>query len=318
MNTEFFGVKNVALFSISILSLLSPFVQCERALANDEQTQLVIRVETDGTLDGSYTKNNKSIYFEAIRGEFNIENDPALTPYALDVRVLDNNKIPFLTKSNQVTQDDGWLLMDDDVNEEERQTSLDMLPDAISELKEAYINVNSENQKTENIEGLTNDNRWELWEVIELMRSAVEEKNRLNRDISRIKMLVNKNASKTVYTHEVAIMRKPAVIDNTNYEHSAILVTYYKNNKFYARSSSCNHGACGDNKTMSKKCSKKFDHDKMLPLQDTMCDKVTSYGFSAGKHVCNNDTKAQYLQFKKGTADYSVCYSWLKSAPSCD
>lgn len=307
--------QKIALSTFYLFSLL--FVN-QNTSAENERLPLVITIQPDGTLNGSYTKDEYSIFFEAFRGEENsTEDDTDIQPYALDIRVLDNNKNPFLVKNSGVADDIDWL--DIENTGEDREKAMAMLPGAIGELKEIYINFGSNEENTDQITGVSEDNKWELWALIELMRSAVEDISSNITEGEKYPQIMDKKKSYRLKMN-VAIMRK-SVVSSLFAEHSALLVKVYNSkNKRIGTLVSCNHGTCADNsKKMSKKCSKNF-YDYLPQITDLICDKYgIPYSLTKYFHVCNNDTKVQYSYFKnKGFPNYSYCLSRLRYAPDCD
>lgn len=285
------------------------------AVAQEEtdQPRLVVTIEPDGTINGSYEKDGYSIFLEALRGEKNIGDDPDMQPYELDIRVLDNNKNPFLFQNSGVSEDtvDTTILG----TEEDREEAMAMLPDAIRELKETYVNIGSDEQDTGGITGLTDDNRWEILAIIELMRSASEDSHfRTEKNYNSSPVMLKSSSYR--YSYDVKIMKKKVFLPPSS-EHSALLVQYCDNKKKICNQVySCNHGNCANSRTMSKKCSKTFYSNALITMKDKPCDKYTFYGV----HTCNSDTRVQYLAFKKGFYDYYnvACINAMDSAPKCD
>lgn len=300
-----------------------------------EQTNLpviVIKAQVDGNLNGSFTKEGYSIFFEAQRGEQNIGNDPDAPPFGLDIVIMDNNHIPFIVQkgggnliNSHEEQDNSEQLPN---FEEDRRKAIAMLPDVIKTLKDLYVNVGTEDRI--GIEGVTQRNRWEIWEIISLMRSVTEDLSIKDNSAGggNIKPLAT-SASK--YTHEVTITKKSV---GSGLEHSALMLKIYdsKGSKIFSMRT-CNHGACADDKSMSKKCSNKFtkNHRNAYGVYFGDCDATAGspYTWLGGGnsfnliyffgHSCNSDTKTEYLSIKNSQdKDWGYCWRPLLTAPSCD
>lgn len=284
--------------------------------AENDQPKLTLSIESDGAVNGSYTEEGRSISIEAIRGEENVGDDPEALPYALDIRILDEDKIPFLVQNNGVSQrlgDMEWTNVQENPDEAVRQQAMEMLPNAIRHVRAALAGEAWENATVQNI---TDENRWEISAVLDLMRSMAE-------DLPGKVFQKNPSDERSVmatsykYEYEVIIRKKPFVTSYTS-EHSALLVRYYNNKgEFIGSLRSCNHGTCADSSSMSKHCSRKFRSNNLLNLYDKVCDQFTTYGV----HTCNSDTRVQYLAYKYGYWGYNGykdCFSPRLKAPSCD
>ena len=304
------------LFLFSLLCCFGSAMASQNALIESDQPKLVLSIEPDGTISGSYTENEHAIYIEALHGEKNAEEDPSILPYALDIRILDEDKITFLVQNSGVSQGLGdmeWASVLENPDEAVRQQAMEMLPNAIRHVRSALMGDTLENT---DIQNLTDENRWEIVAILDLMRSMTED---IPKKTFREKSSARATAMATSYKYEyeVRVMKKPFITAYTS-EHSALLVKYY-NSKGESIGSlrSCNHGTCADSSSMSKYCSKRFLSNSLLNLYDKICDQFTVYGV----HTCNSDTRVQYLAYKYGYwgyNGYSDCFSPRLKAPSCD
>ena len=122
------------LFLFSLLCCFGSSIASPSTLAESGQSKFILSIGPDGTVTGSYTENEHAIYIEALRGEKNAEEDPSILPYALDIRILDEDKIPFLVQNNGVSQGFGdieWASVLENPDDFARQHAIQMLPNAI-------------------------------------------------------------------------------------------------------------------------------------------------------------------------------------------
>lgn len=294
-----------------------PFASQE-VFAEDEQPKLILSIEPDGTINGSYIENGRTIFIEALRGEKNDTDDPNVLPYALDVRILDESGIPFLVQNNGVSQGFGdieWTRVQTNPEGTVRQHAIRMLPNAIRHVRAALAGEAPENAVIQN---LTDENQWEVLNALDLMRSMAED---LPTRAFGKKPSAERSAMAAAYTYEYeAAIRKKRVEGLWYAEHSALRVRYYNNTGArFAQYSSCNHGTCADNGVMSTKCSKRFKHNAMIGLVNEVCDTFTSYKYKV--HTCHDDTIVQYRTFKAGgwrTALSAECYAPMLSVANCE
>lgn len=291
-------------------------ITSQSAPAESDQPKLTLSIEPDGAVSGSYTENGHTISIEALRGEENIGDDPDMLPYALDIRILDEDKIPFLVQNSGVSQglgDTEWTSVRENPDDVVRQQAMNLLPNAVRHVRAALAGEARENVVIQN---LTDGNRWEVFAILDLMRSMAED---LSREVLKKKPSTERSIMTTSYKYEydVRVMKKPFITSYTS-EHSALLVKYYNSKGEYIGTlRSCNHGTCADSSSMSKYCSRRFLSNSLLNLYDKVCDQFTSYGV----HTCNSDTRVQYLAYKYGYwgyNGYNDCFSPRLKAPSCD
>lgn len=290
----------------------------QEAFAEDEQPKLILSINPDGAVNGSYTENGHTISIEALRGEENIGDDPDMLPYALDIRILDENGIPFLVQNSGVSQGLGdmeWIRVQANPDGAVRQHAIQMLPNAIRYVRAALAGEVPENAVIQN---LTDENRWEILAVLDLMRSMAED---IPERAFRKKSSAERLAMAASYTYEYEVSIRKKKVEGLWYtEHSALRVRYYNNTgERFAQYSSCNHGTCADNGVMSTKCSKRFKHNAMIGLVNEVCDTFTSYKYKV--HTCHDDTAVQYRTFKEGgwrTGLSVECYAPMLSVPNCE
>lgn len=124
------------------------------------------------------------------------------------------------------------------------------------------------------------------------------------------------SAATTTYNNVVTIKKKTAF--NIVFEHSSLSYSLYKTSgQLLYTVVTCNHGSCASSSSMSTKCSKTFSQTTVdAYASDLLCD---FYGSVYPAHVCNNDTRAEYLSIKnrkRGT--WSSCTTPRLYAPACD
>lgn len=289
----------------------------QSAWADDDLSKLTLSIGPNGTVVGSYTESERVIYIEALRGEKNTEDEQGLLPYALDIRILDENKIPFLIQNNGVNQDAGgdvdWASVQENPDEDVRQKAIEMLPNAIRHMRAALADETHENTAILN---LSDENRWEIVAILDLMRSVTEDLPKRGFRESSSAREKTMSTSYQQYRYEVTIKRKQ-IVNGYTPEHSALLVNFYNNTsgKYLGQFQSCNHGTCAGSSAMSNRCSKTFTSDKSIGIVDKVCDTFTPYGV----HVCHDDTRIQYLAFRNGYyGSYSECYTPMLTTPNCD
>ena len=306
------------LFLFSLLCCFGSSIASPSTLAESGQSKFILSIGPDGTVTGSYTENEHAIYIEALRGEKNAEEDPSILPYALDIRILDEDKIPFLVQNNGVSQGFGdieWASVLENPDDFARQHAIQMLPNAIRYVRAALAGEVPENAVIQNF---TDENRWEILAVLDLMRSMAED---LSTRVFGEKLSAERSITATSYTYEYEVAVRKKKVEGLWYaEHSALRVRYYNNTgERFAQYSSCNHGTCADNGVMSTKCSKRFKHNAMIGLVNEVCDTFTSYKYKV--HTCHDDTAVQYRTFKEGgwrTGLSVECYAPMLSVPNCE
>ena len=242
-----------------------------------------------------------------IRGERNdLRADPEAPPYALDIRISDNEDVMLAAKSGTGhLVDHIWNkelstapLVIDDQQREQDFAELTYFATALRE----QIKPRLEKSKL---------SRW-AWIIDELANlmdyTQAQSKLALQRDDS---------SSKATYTNRVTIKKKRAY-NVTYFDHSALSYTLYKSDGRAAYTIvTCNHGTCADSSNMNLHCSKTFTQSTVDAwASDLLCD---LYGWPPGVHVCNNDTRAEYLSIKnKKRGTWSSCSTPRLYAPPCD
>ncbi len=279
-----------------------------------EKPLLKIAIVSNGMVSGSFAKDGRTIYFEAIRGEKNPKGDPNAPKFSVDIRIMDDMGIPFVVRAGGGKMINPQWIEDQKVAEgfilDDNDTLFDfyLLPDFVKALK--AFQKKSKN-KTPELEELIN------------CAGSVKESDFFDESNPEINTKGISTMATTVYKYKAEI-RKKKLDDYPIVEHSALRVRLYTSSGTLKYTfNSCNHGTCADSSKMSTKCTKEWTRSNVsLPIYDKMCDDLTKKGYVAGYHSCNSDTKLQYKTAKDGK--FSASYAWgvcmfpYPKAPSCD
>lgn len=90
------------------------FTRGSMAEAKSEQSLLQVKILSVKEIGGSFTKDGRTIYFETRKGAPNPDDDPDAPLFELDIRIMDENHIPF------VVQIAGHRPIDEKWNEEQK------------------------------------------------------------------------------------------------------------------------------------------------------------------------------------------------------
>jgi hypothetical protein len=149
---------------------------------------------------------------------------------------------------------------------------------------------------------------------------------------------VVRQALGSTFTHKVYIKKGPCFFCGDTGEHSAVLLdVYYDGGSYIGSVSTQNHGREATDGSMSTayNCPKTYtgrsvafpnfqpyiSTDYWLGIYGDAGGCGTSYGLTSGKHVCNDDSLAQYYNIKYNTtASWSFCgdSSLAYWAPYCN
>jgi len=295
--------KMVCVF-IGLLVLMA--ISADVSAAGLEKSGLKINVLAKGKISGSFTKGGRTIYFEAIRGEKNPRSDPDAPKYAIDVRIMDSNRITFVGQIgghglvDLEWKDEYQKFSDIPVNAEERAQDFLILPDLAKALK-AYSRRH-------------NGYKWELKTLIS--QATISESDLMDQEDAEREQIVAAAVAR-IYKHRIAICKKK-VYNVVNFEHSAVRLKIYdySSGKLLLDFSTSNHGTSA--KDMSEKCSSTLlKYDTNVYIWDQACD-CLGFPFRL-THVCNNDTKQEFLsQYNGGTRHWGYCTPQMLYAPNCN
>jgi hypothetical protein len=277
-------------------------------------------------VSGSFTTGGYTIYFEAVRGDANPSDDFDAPAYGMDIRVMDWNHKPFLMQSATSTPllsswaDDGTKDNVFSLDLSERLRAFIMLPAAAKALK-----VYARNENAPDVE------RSDLEQVIALLES-VRSSDLQDADKTRVASM-RSHAATTTYTHKAFVMRKTAFFKSNpfEWEHSALLLRIYSSGGTLVKQQSySNHGTPATDPSMQSKCFGSFvKANANVYTTDRACDQFGSLyvtnRYLVG-HVCNNDTRQQYLSVKgSSNTNWGICsfgvpaiVAYYSTAPNCD
>jgi len=293
------------------------------------QRGLEVRRPEQGMLSGSFTAAGRTIYFEAIRGDANPPDDFNAPAYGMDIRVMDSNHTPFLMQSATSTPllsswaDDGSKDTVISLDLSERLRAFLMLPAAAKALR-GYAKSEKATSEVE---------QEDLEQVIALLES-VRSSDLQDADNTRVSSIRPGVATTTTtYTHKAFVMRKTAFFASNplEWEHSALLLRIYSSGGTLVKQQSySNHGTPATDPSMQSKCFGSFvKANANVYTTDRACDQFGSlYIFNKYLvgHVCNNDTRQQYLSVKgSSNTNWGICsfggaaiLAYYSKAPNCD
>ncbi|MEA2600916.1 MAG: hypothetical protein QOF89_1908 [Acidobacteriota bacterium] len=290
--------------------------QIDKAIGKSEvfkyrDKAVTFEITAAGNATASYfgAPNQRIINVVVIRGEQNdLRVDPEAPPYALDIRIADNENIVLTAQSGTGHfVDKAWgqelsavpQLIDDERRERD-----------IAEL--TYF-ANALREKVKPRLGKSELLRW-AWVIDELV--SLMDYTEAQRELAPVLDDDSPKATAT-YSNVVTIKKKTAF--NIVFEHSALSYSLYKSNgsSLYTIVT-CNHGACASASSMSTKCSKTFTQSTVDGwASDLLCD-LFVFNYPWG-HACNNDTRAEYLSIKnRSRGSWGSCSGIKLYAPACD
>lgn len=281
-----------------------------------------------GMVSGSFATGGYTIYFEAVRGDANPPDDFDAPAYGMDIRVMDWNHIPFLMQSATSTPllsswaDDGTKDNVVSLDLSERRRAFIMLPAAARALKVYARNDNA----------MSEVERSDLEQVVALLES-VRPRDLQDADNTRVASK-RSHAATTTYTHKAFVMRKTAFFKSNpfEWEHSALLLRIYSSGGTLVKQQSySNHGTPATDSSMKSKCFGSFvKPNANVYTMDRACDQFGSLYTTSSRvlvgHVCNNDTRQQYLSVKgSSNMNWGICkfgiaaiLAYYTNAPDCD
>jgi hypothetical protein len=273
---------------------------------------LKVDLSDDGNVSGSFTAGGETIYFDVLRGEPIDSGDPDAPPYALDIRIMDHDRTPFVLQTSGTAPISATWFADSlaaeskPVDVESRQRALALFPRASRALR-AYLDEHAQAYV-------------EIGALIELLNYHTLEQL-FDLDRAPQSPITAQATTTTTFTHKVSIYKKRSNINlpNREYEHSALILQIYdKSGKYVGGWYTSNHGTAATSSLMTFKCSNSFTKTNIsFNMWDIMCESYNSVW--PVTHLCNNDTRQEYLSIKNSQAkNWGVCFGFAKYAPDCD
>jgi hypothetical protein len=273
---------------------------------------LKVDVSDTGNVSGSFTAGTETIYFEVLRGEPLDSGDPDAPPYALDIRIMDHDRTPFVLQTSGAGPisptwfADSLTAESQPVDVDARQRALALFPRTARALS-AYLDEHA-------------DAYVEVGALIELLNfHTIDQLFDFDREPQS--PITTQATTTTTYKHKVTINKKRSNINlpNREYEHSALILQIYdKSGKYVGGWYTSNHGTAATSSLMTFQCSNSFTKTNVsFNMWDIMCESYSSVW--PATHLCNNDTRQEYLSIKNSQAkNWGVCFGWAKYAPNCD
>lgn len=257
------------------------------------------------------------------------KSDPTTPLYEIDVRLLDQNRVPFFTQfGGHSPIDSTW----DSPFEESYTTMEGLSPNHDNDISK-YLG--GAKKIIESLNGISNSSiiangsrATPEYDAIKNILPLIEEAITVTKiENSDTQSFMQASASKN--SHVVEIWKKGAFSPgNILGEHSGTVAKAISSNGYtYQIWSACNHGACPGSKGMRKSCTKTFLNRAGFCQAPPMCS--TPYQFDQKdflnddhRHVCNDDTYIQYYRIKYNSAPSTAggtCSdnSLRRYAPSC-
>lgn len=242
-------------------------------------------------LCGSYRSGDNVIHFQTIRGEDLIyeENtiDPEAPDYVVSTRIMDQSGNPIAVAMGDLSDKrvSSWL----EPLEELAGPNID--PEISFDLAQDAFELLSETLETNTFDD----------EITILKRRSITAAPSNNDDDT---LMHHKSSS---WRYWIQIMSKDALFNGNFADHSAVIVNLRRPDGSIFNYVTCNHGTCADSPTMTMHCQKVVYTSSQRTFSILPCDSVSSYGFTSGYHVCNDDTMVQYNMIAYGNPSLSTC-----------
>lgn len=309
--------KQLAKLCFFLLCIFTPmFVvgNISSAQTKKEKPKLQVEVVAEKEINGSFTANGRTIYFATKEGEPNLVDYPDGLSANLDIRVMDQNGLTFLARiANHEPLGENQIESETLYSDEDRGAAISLLPGLVKALK-AYNNRHKQTRKT-------------IKEVIEFIKLMAKQSDLASLGGPDSGMLMKNQMQggsygiTGIYNYIVTIRKRPAFgVPKLVVEHSAILLQIFDWNWAWKGTyETCNHGTCATGYSMTTKCSRNFPKTIRNPFMlDYMCD---SWGYPYETHLCNGDTRQEYLSIKYSTSSGPIdgsCNHQRYFAPECE
>lgn len=232
--------------------------------------------------------------------------DPSLPPFEMDIRFLDSDGFPFLTiLGGHAPIEASWDVPsygdESEITAERAASQYAVAAGLIAAVDGSDFALSPE----------TADWKPERDLLVKVAAPAVEDASMIRHfddvDIAREPRLrvrsnaavITSNSSATnVYRWTVQVHKKGAFFENNVYgDHSATVTrSLSKAGVVQQTRVTSNHGAAAN--TMSAWCSSASTSTNMPKSLPASAECATGYGFTSGKHVCNDDTYIQYITIR--------------------
>lgn len=307
----------------------------------DRTPEVTISSSAADRLEGyALTAEGSMVAFETRRSDPTPQElrevDTSTPPYEIDVRFLDDTGFPFLTiYGGHGSIDPTWNVIDAAPADKSDDLTLSTYATAramISAIKNSAF-------ATETNSNMDSARSWapERDILLNVAGPALEdlsvirivETPEIERPLpSRTRMRVNTNAVSTnIYKWQVEVHKKVASFSFGLGDHSATLSRSISSKGVTQQTIiTSNHGAAANKMNVSCTWTSTATMPKSLPSFGTATDGSayycrTSYGFTKGKHVCNDDTyiQAQTVRYKAGPMSWVTCgdSTLRRYAPAC-
>ena len=309
----------------------------------DITPDVVISTSTDNHLEGyAISPEGTMISFETRRGiptpQELREADPSIPPYEIDVRFLDDTGFAFLTiYGGHGAIDPSWM------NGAEVSTGMsdERTLNNYATARAIITAIKGSGFAKESNSVMDSTTSWapERDILLNVAGPALEDLSvirivdvgtpEIERPLpNRARMKVNTNAvSSDIYKWQVEVHRKTASFSFGLGDHSATVSRSISSQGVTQQTIiTSNHGTAANLMNTSCTWTSTATRPKSLPAIGSTTDGSyyycrTAYGFTSGKHVCNDDTyiQAQTIRYKMGPASWVTCgdSSLRRYAPSC-
>lgn len=318
------GIALSAFLSLFIFGSAVVFAELAQQmvlLGNQAPEGLVNLYYEGNALSGTFDFEGSRVFVETRRGSRTPkvvrDTDPNAPQYEIDIRLLDENGIPFFVQvGGHGPVDPNWESSFDPLNYE-AGVSAEQRGEREKESKKAFNNAAKMIEVLRAVKFQRNlmPEYRALVNILPLIESGKVITRSEEDGRSGIESLVSSDK------HLIEVWKKGAFFGGNIWaDHSGTVAKVISSNGgVYQIWSACNHGTCPGSE-MSFKCSSVFYNRVGFCQAPPMCS--TQYGFSRGKHVCNDDSYIQYYRIKydsnPSTIDGTCSDSSLRTkAPDC-
>jgi hypothetical protein len=335
--------KTVNLILIFILTAGSAQAGLVSKLPRTDRTpEVVISSSAANRLEGyALTAEGRMVAFETRRGDPTPQElrevDPSTPPYEIDVRFLDETGFPFLTiYGGHGSIDSTWDVTDAFPTDRSDDLTLSTYATARAMIR----SIENSTFAAETSSDMGGDRSWtpERDILLNVAGPALDDLSVIRiietgtpkvETPSRTRMKVGTNATSTdIYKWQIEVHKKVASFSFGLGDHSATLSRSISSKGVTQQTIiTSNHGAAANLMNVSCTWTSAATMPKSLPAIGSATDgsyyycNRTPYGFTSGKHVCNDDSyvQAQTIRYKAGPASWVTCgdSTLRRYAPAC-